>query len=331
MNNARHMRLLVNRLSASSIWRCSIENSMLCLFLKGGSTMEILKNNLLAFHYVHPLSLNRLALLLKEDATLENLTYINHKKLANLLNINEKKCREILDEYLRVKNTDFVEYYAHQQIVPIAFFDAEYPLNLLDVYDPPTVLYCKGHLAILQKTKKLAIVGSRESTNYSQKCLDIILPELISHDIVIVSGLAKGTDQMAHSTAIRLQGSTIAVLGNGLNHTYPRVHDNLQLYMEQYQLVLSEYPPYMPPRKWQFPMRNRIISGMSDAVLVTEAAKKSGTMSTVDYGLNHGRNIFSIPGNIFSPLSEGPNRLIQLGATLIWNGNQIIEETQKFK
>lgn len=293
--------------------------------------VEILTKNLLALHYVHPMTLKQLSLLLKDDASLENFEYMTSAKLAKLLHINIKTSEKIVVEFNRVKQTDFIDYYAQKQITPIPFYSSKYPPNLLDVYDPPAVLYCKGNITILQKSKKIAIVGSRESTNYSQKCLDIILPKLISHDIVIVSGLAIGADQMAHSTAIKLQGSTIAVLGNGLDHSYPKAHDSLQKYMEQHQLVITEYPPYMSPKRWQFPMRNRLISGLSDAILVTEAAKKSGTMSTVDYGLNHGRNIFSIPGNIFSPLSEGPHLLIQLGATPIWNGDQIIEETQKFK
>lgn len=293
--------------------------------------MEKLTENLLAFHYVHPVSLKQLAPLLKEDASLEQIPYITPKKLAALLKITEKKSEKIMKEYEQVRQTDFGQYYASRQIDVIPFYSSHYPLNLLDVYDPPAVLYCKGNLAILQKPKKLAIVGSRESTNYSQKCLDIILPELIAHDIVIVSGLAIGADQMAHTTTMKLGGSTIAVLGNGLDYSYPRVHEKLQKFMEQHQLVISEYPPYISPKKWQFPMRNRLISALSDAILVTEAAEKSGTMSTVDYGLNHGRNIFSLPGTIFSPLSQGPHRLIRLGATLIWNGKQIIEETQKFK
>lgn len=293
--------------------------------------MEQLTNNLLALHYIHPMSLKQLTPLLKEDSHLNHLNYIHPLKLAKLLKVTSEKASKLLNDFNRVRNTNWAEYYQQKNIEPVLFFSANYPDALLEVYDPPAVLYCRGDITILPKQKKLAIVGSRKSTNYSQKSLEHILPELISQDIVIVSGLARGADQMAHSATIKLRGSTIAVLGNGLDFVYPREHHTIQKYMEEHQLVITEYPPYMGPKKWQFPMRNRIISGLSDAILVTEAAIGSGTMSTVDYGLNHGKNIFSIPGNIFSTLSGGPHMLIQLGATPIWSGAQIIEETQKFK
>lgn len=292
--------------------------------------MEKLTNNLLALHYIQPMSLKQLTPLLKVDPHLNNLNYMNPLKLAKLIKMTLEKTTKLLIDFNRVRHTDWAEYYRQKGIHLVMFFSSNYPLTLLEVYDPPAVLYCKGDITILPKRKKLAIVGSRKSTNYSQKSLEHILPVLISQDIVIVSGLARGADQMAHSTTIKLRGSTIAVLGNGLDFVYPREHHTIQKYMEEHQLVVTEYPPYMGPEKWHFPMRNRIISGLSDAILVTEAAIGSGTMSTVDYGLNHGKNIFSIPGNIFSALSGGPHMLIQLGATPIWNGHQIIEETQNF-
>lgn len=292
--------------------------------------MEQLTNNLLALHYIQPMSLKQLTPLLKEDPHLNNLNYMNPLKLAKLLKMTIEKTTKLLIDFNHVRHTNWAEYYRQKSIHPVLFFSSNYPLTLLEVYDPPAVLYCKGDITILPKRKKLAIVGSRKSTNYSQKSLEHILPVLISQDIVIVSGLARGADQMAHSTTMKLRGSTIAVLGNGLDFVYPREHHTIQKYMEEHQLVITEYPPYMGPKKWHFPMRNRIISGLSDAILVTEAAIGSGTMSTVDYGLNHGKNIFSIPGNIFSTLSGGPHMLIQLGATPIWSGQQIIEETQNF-
>ncbi|VEI04718.1 DNA-processing protein DprA [Kurthia zopfii] len=292
--------------------------------------MDELTSNLLALHYVQPLTANRLSPILQLDRTLQNLSYMTPSQIALLLKMNTLKASSLLNNFKKIQHTDWQQYYAEKNITPIPFYDERYPKSLLDVFDPPAVIYCRGKIPILQKKKKIAIVGSRESTNYSQKCLDEILPTLISHDIVIVSGLAKGADQMAHETTIRLSGQTIAVLGCGLDHIYPREHEVLQSYMEKHQLIISEYPPYMTPKKWHFPMRNRIISGLSAAVLVTEAAIKSGTLSTVDYALNHGRNIFSIPGSIFSPLSKGSHKLILEGATPVWEGHQIIEETEGF-
>lgn len=292
--------------------------------------MEQFDVNFLALHYVQPMPVNRLQPLLQEDPTLESLSYITPSKLALLLKMNQEKVRKLLENFLQVKERDLLQYYALQNIIPIPFYSSNYPKLLLEVFDPPAVLYCKGNSMLLQKNKKIAIVGSRNATSYSQKCIEFILPELISHDITIVSGLAKGADKMAHEATMKHRGTTIAVLGNGLDHIYPRENENLQREMEKSQLVITEYPPYMRPKKWHFPMRNRIISGLSSAILVTESAGKSGTMSTVDYALNHGRNIFSIPGDIFSPLSKGPNTLIQEGATPIWSGSKIIEETKNF-
>lgn len=292
--------------------------------------MDELTSNLLALHYVQPLTANRLSPMLQEGCSLQKFASMTPSEIALQLKMNSTKASSLLHNFKKLQHTDWQQYYDEKSITPIPFYDERYPKSLLDVFDPPAVLYCRGKIPILQKKKKIAIVGSRESTNYSQKCLGEILPSLISHDIVIVSGLAKGADKMAHEAAIRLSGQTIAVLGCGLDHIYPREHEVLQSYMEEHQLIISEYPPYMTPKKWHFPMRNRIISGLSAAVLVTEAAMKSGTLSTVDYALNHGRNIFSIPGNIFSPLSKGSHKLILEGATPVWEGHQIIEETEGF-
>lgn len=292
--------------------------------------MDQLVRNLLALHYVQPMSIKRLQPLLQADKTLETLSYITPSKLAQYLKLTIQQSRRLLEKYHQLIKQDMKLYYEQQSIIAIPFFDEFYPIALLQVYDPPAVIYCKGNTELLQKNKKIAIVGSRKATNYSQKCLNHLMPELINNGIVIVSGLAKGVDSMAHRSAIEHSGQTIGVLGNGFAHIYPKQNEKLQRAMEMKHLVITEYPPHIPPRKWSFPMRNRIISGMSDGVLVTEAAGKSGTMSTVDYALNHGKNIFTIPGDIFSPLSKGPNALILEGATPIWNAQQIIEEMKEF-
>lgn len=279
-----------------------------------------------ALHYVRQYPLNRLYPLLQVDPELETLPHMKPSQLAYYFQITLKQAIQLHAEFHQVYQTDWHAFYAKQQIVPIPFYNEHYPISLLNVYDPPAMLYCKGDITLLQKYKKIAIVGSRKATNYSQKCLTAIIPPLISQNIAIVSGLARGADRMAHETTIAHLGNTIAVLGNGLHYHYPREHKTLQLEMEKKHLVLTEYPPHMPPQKWQFPKRNRIISGLSEGIVLTEAELKSGTMSTVEYGLDHGRNIFSVPGDIFSPLSAGPNKLIYEGATPVLHGQQIIEE-----
>jgi len=140
----------------------------------------------------------------------------------------------------------------------------------------------------------------------------------------------KGADRMAHEAAIGYAGQTIAVLGHGLFHLYPKENQKLAEIMEQEHLLISEYPPYVKPQKWYFPMRNRIISGLSEGILVTEAAEKSGTLSTIEHGLENGKHIFVVPGDITKPLSKGPHKLLLEGATPVWNGYQIIEEIEGF-
>ena len=130
---------------------------------------------------------------------------------------------------------------------------------------------------------------------------------------------------MAHEAAIDYGGKTIAVLGHGFFHLVSKRKSSLAEEIAKNHLLLTEYPPYVKPERWTFPMRNRIISGLSNAVVVTEAADKSGTMSTVEHALDHGKDIFAVPGPITSILSAGPNKLLDEGAKPVWNGFQIVE------
>jgi len=154
--------------------------------------------------------------------------------------------------------------------------------------------------------------------------MEKIIPPLVANDYVIVSGLAKGADAMAHEAAIRHGGKTIGVLGTGLSHRSPKQNSGLYEVMGRDHLLVTEYPPYAGPQKWQFPMRNRIISGLSGIVIVTEAARPSGTLSTIDHALEHGKDVHAVPGPINSPLSAGPNRLILEGAAPALDGYTIL-------
>jgi DNA processing protein len=216
--------------------------------------------------------------------------------------------------------------YSENDIDWITIMDEEYPALLSNVYDPPFLLFLKGNRNLLQKQKKLAIIGSRNATTYTDKILRDIIPQLVKKEVVIVSGLAQGADTVAHNQTIQSGGQTIGVLGGGFNHIYPKQNEGLAHHMMKHQLLLSEYPPYIKPEKWQFPFRNRIISGLSDAVLVTEARKKSGTFITADYALNEGREVLCIPGSIYEPLAEGTNSLIQEGARMVLSIEDIFSE-----
>lgn len=207
----------------------------------------------------------------------------------------------------------------------ISYFDQAYPNQLRYIYAPPLVLYYQGNLELLAK-QSLAVVGPRNHSNYSSEVLKRFMPKLVQKDLVIISGLAKGVDSLAHRLTIEHRGQTIGVIGSGLDYFYPKENKGLQNYMARNHLVLSEYPPGLGPDKTHFPMRNRIIAGISRGLLITEARKRSGTLITARIALEEGRDIFVIPGPITHPLSEGCNDLISQGALAIQGPEDIFLE-----
>lgn len=281
---------------------------------------------LLALHYVYPKPLNRLYRIMEQDPELERFQEMSIEKISMLLNIQPQQSAKLKASYIQALRTPFQQAYEKHKITPISYNHPMYPESLLDLIDPPAILYTKGQLELLANPQKIAVIGSRKASSYSQRAMDYIIPMLVEQDIVIVSGLAKGADAMAHQTAIDLGGKTIAVLGSGFLHPYPKENRQLNSLIEEKHLAITEYPPYMLPKKWNFPMRNRIISGLSQGIVVTEAEVKSGTWSTVEHALDHGRDVFAVPGDISSPLSGGPHKLIAEGAKPVWNGMQIVEE-----
>ena len=204
--------------------------------------------------------------------------------------------------------------------------DKFYPKKLNEIYSRPAKIYLMGNEEILNKPS-IAIIGCREASDYGKKMAFEFAYKLASKGIVIVSGLARGIDSCAHLGAVKAKGQTIAVLGSGLNNIYPK--ENLKLSQEiirQNGAIISEYEPNAKPLKMHFPARNRIISGLSNGVLVVEAKEKSGTMITVDFALEQGRDVFALPGNITSMNSYGTNELIKQGAKLVTNVDEILDE-----
>lgn len=284
------------------------------------------EQRLLALHYVYPKPLNQLKRILQKDPELNFLHQKAVYELAEILNIPHVQAGRIKSAYIHSLQIPFRQNYEKHHITPIIFTHPIYPTSLHNLIDPPAVLYAKGHVELLSHPSKMAVIGSREASVYSRLALSKIIPPLIEKNTIIVSGLAKGADAMAHSKTIELGGRTIAVIGSGFLHRYPKENVSLYNIIEENHLLLSEYPPYMPPKKWNFPMRNRIISGLSKGVIVTEAKVRSGTLSTIEHALDHGKDIFAVPGSIDSALSEGPHKLINEGAKPVWNGWQVIEE-----
>lgn len=284
-----------------------------------------MEKRLLVLHYFFPVPKNRLNRLYEIDPNLENFHTYTAEILSNILKITSLKASRLKANLLKNSDTPYEVLYKQYKITPIPFSNPLYPEHLLKLIDPPAVLYMKGDVTILSLEYKVAIIGSRKATAYSKDAMTLIVPPLVKNNTVIVSGLAKGADTMAHEAAIEYGGKTIAVLGHGLFHLYPKENSHLASEISRNHLLLTEYPPYVKPERWTFPMRNRIISGLSDAVVVTESAIKSGTMITVEHALENGKDVYAVPGSVTSDLSAGPNRLIYEGAQPLWNGFQIVE------
>ncbi len=207
----------------------------------------------------------------------------------------------------------------------LTIFDSDYPENLKSIPDAPVVLYVKGEIP---KTTDLsiAIVGSRKASIYGLNLAKEFATKLSESGFVVVSGLARGIDSSAHQGVLNARGRTIAVMGSGLANIYPKENKNLFEAISMSGAVISEYPLNTEPLAFNFPRRNRIISGLSLAVLIIEAAQKSGALITADCALEQGRDVFAIPGKIDSPTSKGVNELIKQGAKLVTCVEDIIEE-----
>lgn len=221
--------------------------------------------------------------------------------------------KEMSIQAYRNQETAAVSSRIKAQCQVVSFFDDLYPEKLRQIYRPPLLLFARGNLKLLQ-TKTLAIVGARQASNYSWQVIRRLVPHLIKKGWTIASGLAVGVDGMAHKAALLNHGPTIAVVGNGLNHYYPTQNQALQDQIIDKGLVISEYLPDTPPRPFRFPQRNRILAGLSEGVLVTEARAKSGSLITANLAVEENRDVYTVPGPITSSLSRGTNHLIAVGA-----------------
>jgi len=195
--------------------------------------------------------------------------------------------------------------------------DAEYPSRLKNIYDPPCLLYVKGRLPAFDEEAAVAVVGTRSCTPYGEACAERLGYELSASGAVVISGLARGIDAAAARGSLRAGGITVGVVANGLDVKYP--YESRYLYddVAASGVLLSEYPPGSRAERWHFPIRNRILSGLSVATLVVEAPEGSGALITADTAIEQGRDVFAVPGPIDAPASVGCNRLIRDGAGLV--------------
>jgi DNA processing protein len=209
--------------------------------------------------------------------------------------------------------------------------DSNYSENLRNIKNPPKKLYYKGDISLL-KEPAIAVVGTRKITDYGKYVGRKIVRDIALRDIVIVSGMAAGSDRIAHEETLNVRGKTIAVMGTGFNHIFPKENEDIyRRILDEGGLIVTEYEEDVGPISSHFPERNRIISGLSKGVLVIEASIKSGTGITARLAWEQGRKVFAMPGRLDSKYGLGVNRLIQKGAKLVIGACDIVDEFEEFK
>lgn len=250
----------------------------------------------------------------KSRHELEVKTHLNNTVISNI--INSRNIEKIQVEYAKLQDSGI--YFVSKE-------DKLYPERLRHIYGAPFSFYVRGNIP-KDNEKTLAIIGARECSPYGKEMARYFAKSLAAEGVSIISGLARGIDCSAHQGALDASGVTYGILGCGIDICYPR--ENIKTYMKMQSKggIISEYAPGTPPMAHNFPMRNRIISAVSDGILVIEAKNKSGSLITVDMGLDQGKNIFALPGRLSDRLSEGCNNLIKIGAKLVTNPADILEE-----
>lgn len=242
----------------------------------------------------------------------------------------EKGCSKFeVEQILKIEYRQNIENYIYsmeqKNIKIITLENKLYPENLKKIYDPPVVLYAKGDINILNK-KSIAIVGCRNCSNEGKDIAQEFGYKLSKNNIVIVSGMAKGIDTWAHIGCINASGQTIAILGSGIDVIYPKENRGLYEKISKTGIIISEYIIGTKVVPANFPRRNRIISGLSNGVLVVEAKQRSGSLITADLALEEGKEIYAIPGDIKNPNSKGTNNLIKQGAKIVTDVEDILED-----
>jgi len=266
--------------------------------------------------------------LINKLENLKQMWYLNEQQLKNI-GLTENKIKKFNVHQAEFEAQKIEAELRKENINYLTFYNQQYPARLKEIYDPPPVIFYKGDLNF--QLPAVAIIGSRNSTVYGRKIASKTASELAEKGVNIISGLANGIDSTAHQGALAADsGITTAVLGNGFNYLYPSQNKLLSQKIIDRGLMVTEFNPNIAPRAKNFPRRNRIISGLADLILVVEAGDKSGTMITVDYALEQGKDIMAVPGNIDRPNSVGCNRLIKKGAAIFTKVSDIIDYLSRY-
>lgn len=265
--------------------------------------------------------------LLERFKTPKSILEASLDTIAEVENVGREVAKKIVEGRKRIDLERHIKLIEKNNVTLIPLNSEYYPANLKSIFDPPLVLFVKGEI-LPQDYFSIAIVGTRLASFYGRTMSEKLSRELTEKGFTIVSGGARGIDTFSHQAALRAKGRTLAVLGCGLDITYPP--DNKKLFEEiaQKGAMISEFPLFTKPDKGNFPMRNRIISGLSLGVVVIEAPHRSGALITVTHANEQGREVFSVPGHADNFVSKGTNQLLREGAKLVENADDIIEELE---
>ncbi|MFX3624640.1 MAG: DNA-processing protein DprA [Ectobacillus sp.] len=281
------------------------------------------RERLLHLHYALADQWHVMAKLLRLDPELERIYELSPHELEHLLALSSQKSLRLFQHLHSTPASALVNGLETNHIDYLTIWDDLYPKLLREIPDPPFILYCKGKIELLRHPRKIAVVGARKPSSYGITSIQSILANLLRDNWLVVSGLAYGIDTIAHIEALERGRGTIAVLGGGFFHLYPKENYRKLQKWHNSVLLVSEYPPSYKVQKWYFPKRNRIISGLSLGVIVAEARIRSGSLITADCALEQNREVFAIPGPIHLETAVGTNRLIQQGAKLTMHAEDI--------
>lgn len=243
------------------------------------------------------------------------------------IGLSNNLCERIVNVRKQVDLNKYWESIQTKHINVLISSDMNYPRLLREINNAPPVLYCKGEIK-LEDEWSVAIVGTRRVSHYGRQATEEFAKVLAEHNITVTSGLARGVDGIAHRAALNSMGRTIAVLGSGVDRIYPPEHRKLAEEISTQGAVISDYPPGTPPDGYNFPARNRIISGLSRVTIVIEAGKSSGALITSEFAADQGRDVYALPGSIYADQSIGTNRLIQQGAKPLLDIRELLQDLQ---
>lgn len=283
------------------------------------------RNRLIHLHRCKGINRKIIRKILHYDSTLKQVYSLSPTQISKLLLLSPKNTNlfytDLHDEALKEQLKQDVKKYTVITIV-----DENYPPVLKPIKDPPFVLYAIGNPLLLKHSPSLSVIGTRNPSHEAMLKMELLVKPLVRENWLIVSGMAKGIDGYAHKLALGYEGNTIAVLGGGFNHIYPKQNNMLYKQIAKRGLVLSEYAPDVPPKRFHFPERNRLISGLSFGTLVIEAMERSGTLITVDQALDQGKEVYAVPGSPLIPQTKGCHQMIQDGAKLVQDVRDIQED-----